>query len=115
MDFKYTVTEKKDYALIGFEGSLIEVHQVDNLMHDIDELFLHDKNKFAIDLSKLEFINQTGIGILFKLLALARKNGGELTLYSLSNTVRKTPEGEKIQEIFTMSENEFLAAALLLQ
>ncbi|MEO8148036.1 MAG: STAS domain-containing protein [Bacteroidia bacterium] len=113
MDFKHTITDKQDYTLIALKGSLIETHQADELMHEIEDLLLLEKNKFVIDLNALEFINQTGIEILYKLLAIARKNGGELTLYNLSEELKKKPEGKKIQEVLTVSENEFLAAALL--
>jgi len=113
MDFKYKISDKIDYTLIAINGSLIETHQADVLMHKVEELLHNEKNKFVIDFSQLEFINQTGIGILIKILALARKNGGEVSVYSLSEEIKKSQEGKKIQSVFSISENEFLAAALL--
>lgn len=113
MDFKHTVTDKKEYALIAIKGSLIEKHQADELMTDLDNLFLHDKNKIVIDLSELNFINQTGAEILFRILAVSRRNGGEVTTCSLNEELKKIEEGKKIQHVFVPSENEFIAAALL--
>ena len=113
MDFKYTVTDKTEYTLLAISGSLIETHQADELMQQVEELLLQEKNKFVIDLSKLEFVNQTGVSILIRILALARKNGGEVSVYNLSEELKITQEGKKIQAVFSVSENEFIAAALL--
>lgn len=113
MNFKYTLKDKNGYTNIAIIGKFIEQHQADELLYDIEHHLLSDKNKFVIDLSQLEFINQNGFSVLLKILTLARKNGGEVILSNLSETLLQNAEGKKLEQVFTSSENEFLAAALL--
>ena len=115
MDFKFTITDKNDYTVIGLEGSLIEIHQADNLLMQIEDLFIQDKIKFILDLSRLEFINNTGIALLVRLFCKVRKNGGELALCNLSNTIQQADEGKKIMKVFNHFDNEKEATALLSQ
>ena len=113
MNFKYTIIDKNGYSNIAIIGKFIEQHQADEMLYDIEHHILSDKNKFVIDLSKLEFINQNGISVLIKILTLARKNGGDVILSDLSESLLESADGKKLKQVFTSSENEFLAAALL--
>ena len=113
MNFKYTIIDKNGYSNIAIIGKFIEQHQADEMLYDIEHHILSDKNKFVIDLSKLEFINQNGISVLIKILTLARKNGGDVILSDLSESLLENADGKKLKQVFTSSENEFLAAALL--
>lgn len=113
MNFKYSLTDKNGYTNVAIIGKFIEQHQADELLYDIEHHLLSDKNKFVIDLSQLEFINQNGFSVLVKILTLARKNGGDVILSDLSEALLQNADGKKLEQVFTSSENEFLAAALL--
>lgn len=113
MNLKYTLTDKNGYTTIAIAGKFIEHHQADELLYDIEHHLLSDKNKFVIDLSQLEFINENGISVFIKILTLARKNGGDVILTNLSEALLQNAYGKKLEQVFTSSENEFLAAALL--
>lgn len=113
MNFKYTIADNNGYTKVTLSGKLIEHHQADELLYDIEHRLLSDKNKFVADLKKLEFVNQNGVSILVKILTLARKNGGDVILTNLTPTLLENSEGKKLKQLFTSSENEFLAAALL--
>lgn len=113
MDFKHFIEDKNGYTLLRVTGSLIEKHQADEMMYDVEHHLINDETKFVIDLGELTLINNTGSDILFKILALARKNGGDAILFNSNAALEATEDGKKLLEIFSTSENEFLAAALL--
>lgn len=113
MDFKHLIEDKNGYTLLKLSGSLIEKHQADELLYDVEHHIINEANKFAIDLSELAVVNHTGSDIMFKMLTLARKSGGEAILFNTNAALETTEEGKRILEVFSTSENEFLAAGLL--
>ena len=67
----------------------------------------------AIDLSKVRFINSSGIGILVSLLTKFRNRGGEMVLINPSEHIRKLLIITKLNAIFTIVEDEAQAANFL--
>ena len=67
----------------------------------------------AIDLSKVRFINSSGIGILVSLLTKFRNRGGEMILINPSEHIRKLLIITKLNAIFTVAEDDTQAAKFL--
>lgn len=67
----------------------------------------------AIDLSKVRFINSSGIGVLVSLLTKFRNRGGEMVLISPSEHIRKLLIITKLNAIFTVAEDDAQAANIL--
>jgi anti-sigma B factor antagonist len=66
------------------------------MLHDfLHDLIAQNKKKVVIDLSKVEWMNSTGLGILISGLTTLRNNGGELKLASVT---------EKIQSLLTITK-----------
>ncbi len=67
---------------------------------------LEDGIKLCIvDLSKVNFINSTGINVLVRILTMFRNAGGEVVLSQLSYAVQKLLIVTKLQAIFTVFDN----------
>jgi len=67
----------------------------------------------AIDLSKVRFINSSGIGVLVSILTKFRNRGGELVLISPSEHIRKLLIITKLNAIFTVADDDGQAAHFL--
>ena len=66
------------------------------LLHDqLHEIIEQNKKKVVIDLSKVEWMNSTGLGILISGLTTLRNNGGELKLACVT---------EKIESLLTITK-----------
>ena len=66
------------------------------LLHDkLHEFIDQKKKKVVIDLSKVEWMNSTGLGILISGLTTMRNNGGELKLAGVT---------EKIESLLTITK-----------
>jgi anti-sigma B factor antagonist len=66
------------------------------LLHDkLHEFIDQNKKKVIIDLSKVEWMNSTGLGILISGLTTMRNNGGELKLAGVT---------EKIESLLTITK-----------
>ena len=67
----------------------------------------------AIDLSKVRFINSSGIGVLVSLLTKFRNRGGEMVLINPSEHIRKLLIITKLNAIFTVTEDDAQAINIL--
>ena len=66
------------------------------LLHDkLHEFIDQNKKKVVIDLSKVEWMNSTGLGILISGLTTMKNNGGELKLAGVT---------EKIESLLTITK-----------
>lgn len=66
------------------------------LLHDkLHEFIDQNKKKVIIDLSKVEWMNSTGLGILISGLTTMKNNGGELKLAGVT---------EKIESLLTITK-----------
>jgi len=66
------------------------------ILHDkLHDYIDQNKKKVVIDLSKVEWMNSTGLGILISGLTTMRNNGGELKLAGIT---------EKIESLLTITK-----------
>lgn len=87
--------EKDEVVVIEPKGKIMggpESTALHDLLHDLLE---QKKSKVVIDLSKVDWMNSTGLGLLISGLTTMRKADGEL---KLANTT------EKIQSLLTITK-----------
>ncbi len=86
------------------EGGVVVLEPKGKIMGGPDATLLHDnlhefieqnKKKVVIDLSKVEWMNSTGLGILISGLTTLRNSGGELKLACVT---------EKIESLLTITK-----------
>ena len=113
MKLESSITENIVYIrlqgdLIGDSDSQLLIDLVNNSI---------DKTKLlcAVDLSKVRFINSSGIGILISLLTKFRNRGGEMVLINPSEQIRKLLIITKLNSIFTITETDQMATEFLNQ
>ena len=72
-----------------------------SLMHDkLHDYIEQNMKKVIIDLSKVDWMNSTGLGILISGLTTVRNNNGELKLANLTNKVQSLLTITKLVSVF---------------
>ncbi len=71
------------------------------LLHDkLHDFIDQNKKKVIIDLSKVEWMNSTGLGILISGLTTMRNNGGELKLAGITQKIESLLTITKLITVF---------------
>jgi anti-sigma B factor antagonist len=92
---KLTSKEIGDVMVLEPKGKIMGGPDA-TLLHDqLHDFIDHGKKKVIIDLSKVDWMNSTGLGILISGLTTLRNNGGELKLANVT---------EKIQSLLTITK-----------
>ena len=113
MKLESTVTEDIVYVLL--QGDLIGSPDSQELRDLVNNSISKNKILCAVDLSKVRFINSSGIGVLVSLLTKFRNRGGEMVLINPSEQIRKLLIITKLNNIFTITETDEAAANFLNQ
>ena len=106
-------TSKGHYELVELSGRLIDPNQGAELLALVDDHLANGKKKFIFDLSELEYINSTGLGLFIKVMTHMRTGDGVLILSSVSPAVKKLLIMTKLEKLFNMTDNIMSAEALL--
>ena len=94
-DMKHNHHEENDVVVIEPKGKIMggpESTELHDLLHELIE---QGKTKVVIDLSKVDWMNSTGLGLLISGLTTLRKADGELKLACVT---------EKIQSLLTITK-----------
>ncbi len=99
--------ETRDNVLVlRLSGDLIGEDNGANLMDKVSTAIQNDIRTCIIDISKLRYINSSGIGVLITILTKFRNKGGEVYLMKPSETVQKLLVITKLNSIFNVIQNE---------
>jgi anti-sigma B factor antagonist len=74
-----------------------ESTQLHDLLHDLIE---QKKLQVVIDLSKVDWMNSTGLGLLISGLTTLRKSGGELKLANVTDKIQSLLTITKLVTVF---------------
>jgi anti-sigma B factor antagonist len=96
-----------DYSILSFEGKLMSDTDLIEGVTLLDNL----SNWYVVlDLSKLAYVNSSGIAFFVKVLTRARMNQGDVVMLNVNEQLMKIFELTKINQVFqlvnTMSEVE---------
>ncbi len=103
MVFDYHISEENNFQILKLSGELIDKHQAIDLMKSIDSLLDTDKNKWAIDLSDLKYMNSSGLNVLIQILTRTRNKGGESVIFNVSKKVNELLVITKLNTLFKVS------------
>lgn len=99
--------EIKDNSLIlRLSGDLIGEDNGVNLLEIVNDALQQQTLICVIDISKLRYINSSGIGVLITILTKFRNKGGEVYLMKPSESVQKLLVITKLNAIFQIVQNE---------
>lgn len=87
------VTADAGFQLVCVKGSVCD-SDAEQLRNTLEEAAQNETGKLVIDLSEVDYISSSGIGVLVSTLKKARHSGGSLVLCGM------TPD---IHELFTLT------------
>lgn len=111
MKFDHTIEDKK--LILSFEGDLIEIPRGTELTNTVEDALHQEIRLCAIDISKLRYMNSTGINVLILVLTKFRNKGGEVVLINPSEQIKKLLIITKLSAIFTITKTKEEAIKLL--
>jgi anti-sigma B factor antagonist len=102
----YVIEVKDDILLLFLEGDLIGEHNETQLIDELADHLYDNKLLCAVDISKIRFINSSGISVLITILTKFRNKGGEMVLIKPSEQLKKLLIITKLNSIFTVVEDQ---------
>jgi len=82
---------------------LLNNDEAEQLLQKVDETIMQSVT-IIIDLSGLEYMNSTGLGLLIKILTKARNAGGEVIISSVPETIKQLLMITKINSVFNVAQ-----------
>ena len=110
---KYQTELKDDLLFLRIQGDLIAGKDTQHMIEEVDGVQDRKATLCAVDLSKVRFMDSSGMGVLVSLLTKFRNRGGELVLIKPSDHIRKLLIVTKLNAIFTIAENDEYATQFL--
>lgn len=97
---------KENTLILRLSGDLIGEDNGANILDKVNSAIQDKVLVCIIDISKLRYINSSGIGVLITILTKFRNKGGEVYLMKPSETVQKLLVITKLNAIFQIIQNE---------
>ncbi|MCU0393745.1 MAG: STAS domain-containing protein [Thermoflexibacter sp.] len=105
MIFRYEINH--DVLFINVEGDLLGLPEDQKLLNFAEEQMLDNHiTRCAIDISKVNYMNSTGLTILIRILTMYRNTGGEVVLINPSQSVSKVLIITKLNAIFQVLKSK---------
>lgn len=101
MDF--TFEKEKDVTIVKLSGNLLAEVESKDLLTQITDKIHEGEVNFVFDLSDMQFINSSGLGMLLTCLTKSRKAGGEVILAEINKQLEDLLAMTKLSSIFTTS------------
>jgi anti-sigma B factor antagonist len=98
MDF--TTETHGNVTVVALEGNLMGGPDASSLNNKLHELQAAGKNTIVLDLSKVQFINSSGLGILIGGASMLKTAGGALKLACASDKILAIIKITKLEKVF---------------
>lgn len=102
MSFKYNITYQPNVVVFGISGRISQVDAVEPIILDLSKAIDMDNDFILFDVSKIEYINSSGLNFFIRALTRIRNAGKELILCGMNGIVEKLFIISKLNEIFTI-------------
>ena len=91
----FNISERYNCIIIEFNGNVMGGPDTVNLNEKLHELIDGGKKNIVVDLSRVEIMNSSGLGMLIGALTTMRNSGGDLRIANPS---------PKIEELLSMTQ-----------
>lgn len=103
MKFNYKTEE--DMMVITFDGDLIGEENGPEIIEAVNDQINNGLKLCVVNISKVRYINSSGIGVLITILTKFRNKDGEVVLINPSDHVKKLLVITKLNAIFTIADD----------
>ena len=100
MAVKTRTEQNGKIAIIEIKGSLVGDKDTDQFRESIADFVEQGNRALVVDLSRVNYVNSSGIGAIIAAYSSYSKNGGVIKLAGLSNNVQNLLVVTKLIDIF---------------
>ncbi|MEY2567082.1 MAG: anti-sigma factor antagonist [Actinomycetota bacterium] len=101
-DLQLEVHDDGAIATVRLIGEL-DISTAERVRNCFGEVFASGRRRLVVDLSQLDFIDSTGLGVMVAALKRFRSDGGEMTVADPAPRVRKVFELTRLDTEFSMT------------
>ncbi len=105
MSVKMRTVSNGKIGIIELKGSLVGDKDTDDFRETVADLIEQGNKSLIIDLSKVNYMNSSGIGSLIAVHSSYAKNAGVVKLAGLSSSVQNLFIVTKLIDVFDVHEN----------
>jgi anti-sigma B factor antagonist len=96
----FNLSEKYNCVIIEFKGNVMGGPDAVSLNEQLHELIEQDKTNIVVNLSKVKFMNSSGLGMLIGALTTMRKAGGDLRIANATDKIESLLVITKLITVF---------------
>jgi anti-sigma B factor antagonist len=96
----FNISERYNCVVIEFKGNVMGGPDAVSLNEKLHELIEKDQNNIVVDLSKVKFMNSSGLGMLIGGLTTLRKSGGDLRICNAGDKIESLLIVTKLITVF---------------
>lgn len=96
----FNVSERYNCVVIEFKGNVMGGPDAVSLNEKLHELIEQDKKNIVVNLSKVKFMNSSGLGMLIGGLTTMRKAGGDLRIANATDKIESLLVITKLITVF---------------
>jgi anti-sigma B factor antagonist len=100
------IRQRSEVQVIQLRGQLRMGSAVDDLQHTVEEAFGNGDTRLVLNLADVKMIDSSGIGLLVRLLAIAKQRGGNLKLVQPSKFAVQTLRMVGVINLFEIFEDD---------
>jgi anti-sigma B factor antagonist len=101
----YSVSEQDDIIIISLAGKIMGGPEATEINEKFNQLIDEKKLKVVIDLSEVDWMNSSGLGILIGAVSLYKNNDGQLRIINVSDRIQNLLKITKLAGIFETSNS----------
>ena len=109
---EYTINEENGRLILHLKGELV-LNAVTELKDEIKSHLKNENLKVIADLSDVEFVDSSGLGMLISWFKCVTEANGRIVFANVQPYVRKIIKISKLDKIFTLTETLDEAKELL--
>lgn len=96
----YSISEKYNTVVITLKGKVMGGPSASKYLEEIKSLIDQGKTNVVVDLSKVNFMNSSGLGVLITSLTSLRNAGGDLKICNASDRIESLLMVTKLITVF---------------
>ena len=99
-------TESVKGLMVCYVSGEVDINQSPDIKRDFDKLISKKEPKIVIDLSKVTYVDSSGLATLVEILKKMKQYGGRMKLAGLSPKVKSLFEITKLDKLFEIALTE---------
>jgi anti-sigma B factor antagonist len=103
-DLVVQTEERGDWSVLSVRGE-VDLYTAPHLKDQLAALVGAGRNRLAVDLGQVEFMDSTGLGVLIGALKRCKENGGVLALVSPRESVAKVLAITGLDKVFSIHDS----------